>query len=151
MQQRLSCPKSFFTLGYAGRSVTSMAVLLRSHGVELLIDVRRNPVSRKPGFSKKRLEAYLAAAGIGYVHCPGLGMPVRIRKRYGTQSDTSVALRAYRRYLESRKHYVLTLLRTFSSKRFCLLCLEKDPKACHRSIIAEMLAEVANCPPTHLT
>jgi uncharacterized protein (DUF488 family) len=128
-----------------------MAALLRSHRVEILIDVRRNPVSRKPGFSRRCLEEYLPTVGIQYVHYPALGTPVYIKRHYNMRSDILMALRAYRKYLESRKPQVLTLLRTFSSKRFCLLCLEKDPRACHRSIIAEMLAEVANCPPTHLT
>ncbi len=150
MQRRVPCLREFFTLGYAGHTVASAAALLHSHKIELLIDVRRNPVSRKPGFSKKYLEEYLPAVGIQYIHYPGLGTPVYIRQRFNMRSEISVALRAYRRYLESRRQQVLTLLRTFSSKRFCLLCLEKNPRECHRSIIAEMLTEVTNCPPTHL-
>jgi len=150
MQKRESSLKEFFTLGYAGHTVASMASLLRTHGVELLIDVRRNPTSRKPGFSKRSLEEYLPTVGIQYVHYPGLGTPVYIRRHYNMRNDILMALRAYRKYLQSRKQQVMTLLGTFSSKRFCLLCLEKDPRVCHRSIIAEMLAEVANCAPIHL-
>ena len=63
---------ALFSVGYEGRDLDEFVRLLRAHGVTVLLDVRLNAISRKPGFSKTRLTAALADAGIRYRHARAL-------------------------------------------------------------------------------
>ena len=73
-------PKAICTIGYEGGTVDAFLRTLREAGVELVLDIRAAPVSRKKGFSKNQLAAHLAEAGIGYRHLRGLGTPKRGRE-----------------------------------------------------------------------
>ena len=79
-------PNQLFTTGYAGHDLDSFVNKLRQHGVNTVIDIRQNPVSRKKGFSKSRLSAFLAENGIGYVHVRELGVPRRPATAVGRRS-----------------------------------------------------------------
>ncbi|MBI5088832.1 MAG: DUF488 domain-containing protein, partial [Actinobacteria bacterium] len=68
-------PGRLTTIGYEGLIVDELVDQLRADGVEVVVDVRLNPISRKPGLSKTRLAAALDAVGIGYVHERALGNP----------------------------------------------------------------------------
>jgi uncharacterized protein (DUF488 family) len=68
-------PVAICTIGYEGGTVDAFLRTLREAGVELVLDIRAAPVSRKKGFSKNQLAAHLAHAGIGYRHLRGLGTP----------------------------------------------------------------------------
>jgi uncharacterized protein (DUF488 family) len=61
-----------YTIGYEQASIDDFVATLRTAGVELVIDVREQPLSRKKGFSKKALNALLEANDIGYIHLKGL-------------------------------------------------------------------------------
>ena len=63
------------TVGYERRTVDELITALTEAAVEVLVDVRLTPLSRKPGLSKKRLAVLLQAAGIDYLHLPHLGNP----------------------------------------------------------------------------
>ena len=63
------------TIGYEGTTIDSFVAALRYASVDVLIDVRDLPLSRKKGFSKNGLAEILAASGIEYVHLRGLGDP----------------------------------------------------------------------------
>src|SRR5262245_4748176 len=78
-----------FTVGYEGVKPADLFASLQARGVELLIDVRDVPISRKPGFSKTSLSQGLSATGIEYLHLKGLGdpKPGRIAAREGRYSD----------------------------------------------------------------
>ena len=143
--------KDFFTLGYAAHTVASMLQLLSKNRIDLLIDVRQNPVSRKAGFSAAKLEAELGRSGIQYAHFPNLGTPSHIRLQYQKNRNPLAALKAYEMYLDSRTNYLESLIEFASPKRFCLLCLERDHNLCHRGVIAHKLAEMTRCHPIHLT
>jgi uncharacterized protein (DUF488 family) len=143
--------KRFYTLGYQGHSVRSMLQLLDENEVDLLIDVRQNPVSRKKGFSGSRLKAQLEQYGIEYVHYPCLGTPARIRAQYRINGSASAALKAYTRYLNTKEPCLKSLIDFASSKRYCLLCLEKNYNLCHRAVIAKKLTEMTQWQPIHLT
>lgn len=144
-------PANFFTLGYQLHTIRSMLRVLKANQVEVLVDVRENPVSRKPGFSKSRLEAELSRAGVDYVHFQCLGNPSSIRSRYCRNGQIRRALKEYERYLLAKQDCVQSLIEAVSSRRFCLLCLEKDHNSCHRSVIARRLTELTKCQPIHLT
>jgi uncharacterized protein (DUF488 family) len=125
--------------------------VLSENGINVLVDVRQNPVSRKSGFSKGRLERSVIRSGIEYFHFPCLGTPLRIRKLYNRTGDTSKALEQYQKHLGKRRSCLQSLVRMAASKHICLMCLEADHSSCHRSVIAQKLMEMTGCQAIHLT
>lgn len=63
------------TIGYEGSTIEHFIAALRHAEIDVLIDVRELPLSRKKGFSKNQLAEILAKADIEYVHLRGLGDP----------------------------------------------------------------------------
>ena len=127
--------------GYEGRTLDELLDALVDIGVDLLVDVRENAISRKKGFSKRGLTAACADRGIEYVHEPTLGNPRSNREgfRAGQQSSRD----CYRDHLTANGRgaleHVAALLR---GRTVALLCYEADPADCHRSIVAEELARL---------
>jgi uncharacterized protein (DUF488 family) len=127
-----------FTIGYEKRPIEELVELLAEARVDVILDVRDKPVSRKPGFSKRGLAAALAKANIGYVHAGFAGNPKSLRDSAASPAE---ALRSYERHLD-RNPAVLAELSDLiaklhgEGKRACLLCLERDPAECHRGILA---------------
>ena len=77
-----------YSVGYEGLNVGGLIDRLVAAKVTLVIDVRLNPISRKPGFSKKSLKARLEAVGIEYRHEAALGNPpMRGSFRHGDGKD----------------------------------------------------------------
>ncbi len=140
----------FFTLGYQKLSARSLLRILKTNGVQILIDVRRNAVSRKPGFSKQALETTVAKAGIEYVHLPSLGTPPAIRDYYCRVGNVEVALERYGQYIRSRRNHLKLLAHMVASRTYCLFCLESDPGSCHRSVLADELEKLTKCRAIHL-
>ena len=67
--------RTLFTIGYEKATFPDFTAALGQAGVELVIDVRDLPLSRKPGYSKRQLAAGLAEAGMAYHHLRALGTP----------------------------------------------------------------------------
>ena len=90
-------------IGYEGLIVDQLVARLQAEGVEVLVDVRMTPLSRKPGFSKRALSEALSAAGIRYVHDRRLGNPKDNRAAYAdASSDAGATARArYREMITS--------------------------------------------------
>jgi len=63
-----------YTIGYEKRTIGEYIEILVTNDVALVIDVRKNPLSRKKGFSKKALASALSEVGIAYRHLPELGI-----------------------------------------------------------------------------
>ena len=140
-----------FTIGYERHSVESLIESLNDNDIEILVDVRQNPWSRKVGFSKVRLGDALTAAGIVYLHRPDLGTPPQIRTIYKRSGSILEALAEYDRHISRNSDIILGLAKTSKGKRVCLLCLETDHNMCHRGIIARKLCEITKWQPVHLT
>lgn len=136
---------SIATIGYEGCVVEAVVNTLRDSGVELLIDVRAVPSSRKPGFSKRQLAASLDQAGIAYIHLQRLGTPKagRDAARAGKTDRMETIFREHMR--SDPAQAVLADARSLArERRACLLCFERDHTACHRRLVAEMItAETA--------
>lgn len=128
-----------YTIGYEGRSILDFLDILRVNGIEQIIDVREIPISRKVGFSKSLLEHYLTSSGIGYVHIRGLGSPKPIRDKLHKTKDYSEFFDSYRDYISKHFEYVQEAWELSEIKRTCLMCFEKKPQECHRSIVAEYM------------
>lgn len=138
-----------WTVGYEGHTPETLQAVLEAAGIERVIDVREAPVSRKPGFTKKALEAWLADAGIAYEVRRDLGAPKPVRDRYKQSGDWHPFAAWYRDHLTSVGEQVAAVALEARRERCCLLCFEADPQACHRSLLAEAL-EPAGVEPFHL-
>lgn len=130
-----------FTIGYEGTTVGEFIAALTSAGVKRVIDVRALPLSRRPGFSKSPLRAALEEADIEYVHLKALGTPSegRAAARAGRHADLE---RIYSGQLElpeaiGQSAQMLELAR---EKPSALLCMERDPAHCHRTLLLEAVA-----------
>lgn len=140
------------TIGYQLATVRTFIEALNAGGVEVVADVRAVASSRRPGFSKSRLAANLAEAGIGYVHLRDLGTPAegRAAARAGRHAELR---RIYRRHLATaaaREELRRLADLVGAGPRVCLLCLEADPTHCHRTLVASALAEVIPVEVVHL-
>ena len=129
-----------YTIGYEGTTIDAFLDALQDAGVTLLVDVRDFPSSRKPGFSKSPLRARLGEAGIGYEHWKDLGTPKEVRDAYRATGDFQPFEEAYHRILADRTDVVERLAVRVRSEAACLLCYERDPAECHRSILTTWMS-----------
>jgi uncharacterized protein (DUF488 family) len=129
------------TLGYEGRSLENYLNELLRAGVSVLCDVRRNPLSRKYGFSKKTLNTACQGVGIRYEHLPGLGITSDKRKKLVTQADYDVLFDEYERTVLPQQAEALgTILGWIGDgDRVALTCYERLPQQCHRTRVATAL------------
>lgn len=125
-----------FTIGYEGVTQAEFLAALKEAGVERVIDVRAVPNSRRPGFSKNLLRNALAEDGIDYVHLRALGTPAdgRTAARAGRHEDLK---RIYAGQLELPEAMAESaqMLELAAEKRSALLCYEREPGGCHRTLL----------------
>jgi uncharacterized protein (DUF488 family) len=133
-----------FTIGYEGTTVGEFIAALHKAGVRRLIDVRALPLSRRPGFSKTALRGALEEAGIEYLHLKALGTPAdgRAAARAGRHADLE---RIYAGQLElpeaiAQSAQMLALANEMPS---ALLCMEREPAHCHRTLLLDAVAPEA--------
>ena len=130
-----------FTIGYEGATVGEFIAALQAAGVERVIDVRALPLSRRPGFSKTPLRGALDQVGIEYVHLKALGTPSegRTAARAGRHDDMA---RVYAGQLELPEAIVQSaqMLALADEKPTALLCMEREPAHCHRTLLLESVA-----------
>ncbi|PZO88910.1 MAG: DUF488 domain-containing protein [Sphingomonas sanxanigenens] len=124
------------TIGYEGATVPELVAALQDAGVELLIDVRAVTSSRRPGFSKNALAAELAAAGIEYRHLKALGTPKAGRDAARKGDKTTLeSIYAGQLALPEAQAEAAVMTGLAAVRRAALLCYERDPGMCHRSIL----------------
>ena len=129
------------TIGYEGHTLESYLNLLLKSGVTLLCDVRRNPISRKYGFSKSTLSKACEGVGIRYEHLPELGIDSDKRRSLDTQADYDALFAEYERTALPKQGAALSTIREWlrSGQRVALTCYEHLPEQCHRHCVAEAL------------
>ena len=125
------------TSGYQGQDAATWASGLLAHGIEVVVDVRDLPLSRKKGFSKSQLKMLLGERGIGYVHVKELGNPKAYRDALRRGLDFEVFAKMFRERLEAQDNTLEELSELAMARRVCILCYEEDPMTCHRSLVAE--------------
>ncbi len=128
--------RRLYTIGYEGSTQAEFIAALAAAGVQRLIDVRAIAASRRPGFSKTILATSLAEHGIDYVHLRALGTPAAGREaaRAGRTDDLR---RIYAAQLELPEALVAAeqLKALAAEAPSALLCYERAPEACHRSLL----------------
>lgn len=146
--------KALFTIGYEGDSIDGYLDRMIQNNVRLLCDVRRNPLSRKAGFSRVQLVSYCAKVNIEYKHLPELGIPSHRRQELVTQADYDALFDVYRREdLPSMGPAIRELGQLLEKhERIALTCFEKEHTCCHRHCVAdEMRKRIKGCPqPKHI-
>ena len=153
------------TIGVYGFAVQTFLDTLTDSGVGLLLDLRQRRGVRGPDYSwanSARLQRALDAAGIGYRHVKELAPTTELRRlqyreddRQGVGKRNRVALAP-----EYAERYTREILAPFDlgalvaelpgDSATALLCVERDPQACHRSLVAERLRAEHGLPVTGL-
>jgi uncharacterized protein (DUF488 family) len=133
-----------FTIGYEGLSLEAYLNKLIRHDVNVLFDVRRNPLSMKYGFHKSQLQGACEGVGIRYRHLPELGIESGQRQQLNSQQDYDELFQVYRKTcLPLTKAAQQTILETLtSSHRVALTCFEADIHQCHRKHLAEAISQL---------
>ena len=140
-----------YTAGYEGLSIDRFLNLLVENGIERLIDVRSNPVSRRYGFHKSTLTRLTRNLEIDYVHFPELGIHSERRQGVPHGADRGSMFAEYERTtLASETDALNHVSKLVRDRPSVLVCMESDPFCCHRSRLANPLSELTRLPITHL-
>lgn len=131
------------TIGYEGKSLEGYLNQLIRENVTLLCDVRRNPISRKYGFSKGTLAATCEKLAIRYEHLPELGIASEERQSLHSQADYDALFADYERTVLPGQNLFLDRILSWLRKgeKVALTCFELDPHQCHRRCVAEALVK----------
>lgn len=133
-----------YTIGYEGLNIDAFITYLQEHRIDVLVDVRQLPLSRKKGFSKTALREALSRNGIGYEHRAQLGCPKPVRDKYKKDGNWADYTVAFKRYLTTQNEAIQELANLANQKHSALMCFEKDANYCHRTMVAEAAAKVSN-------
>ena len=123
------------SIGYEGRSFENYLNALIKNGIKVLCDVRRNPISRKYGFSKATLENACKGIGVEYRHYPDLGIPSYERQELRCQTDYDNLFARYEKdILPKVGESVCEIARLVTAEEcVALTCFEANPAQCHRT------------------
>lgn len=137
-----------FSIGYEGISLDAYLNRLLRNNVRVLCDVRRNPLSRKYGFSKSTLKEAIERVGLLYVHIPELGISSDKRQSLVTQKDYDRLFAHYEcTTLKEATDAVASISKLLKEhRRVALTCFEADVCMCHRGRVVKALATSANPP-----
>jgi len=157
--------RTLATIGVYGWTLEGFLEALHGAGVPVVLDVRQRRGVRGPEYSwanAQRLQAALAGAEIGYRHHKELAPTTELRQLQYCEDDRLGVGKRSREELarEYRERYVREILGQVDlapiveelplNAASALLCVERDPEACHRSLIAERLAGEFGLPVLHL-
>lgn len=131
------------TVGHGNRTIDEFLALLTASGVTRLVDVRSYPRSKRyPYFGYGPLGAHLTAAGIAY---EWRGRTLGGRRRSDTGANhpglSEPSFRAYAEHMRSEafQRAATRVLAAAPHEVLCLMCAERDPGRCHRSLIADWM------------
>jgi uncharacterized protein (DUF488 family) len=138
-----------FTIGYENATVDEVLTALTAAGVSQVADIRAIAASRRPGFAKTALAANLASAGIAYRHFRALGTPKEGRDA-AKRGDRATLERVYAGQLQepAAQAEAAALKDWAHGESTALLCFERDPTMCHRSLLID--AELPDAHVQHL-
>ena len=133
---------TLYTVGYERRTGEELIDLLRDAGVEVLVDVRERAMSRRADFRGAALRARCEASGIDYLAMPGLGSTPAQRDELKASGDLPAFHAAFRRHSEQHQGEALRQLAGIVIERpAALICYEREHEDCHRSVLADLVAD----------
>ena len=130
------------TIGYEDTPLDAFLSTLTASGISVVVDTRERAQSRRRGYSKTALEGALQEQGIGYRHLRALGTPPAIRKAYKLDKDFAALKAGYTLHLATQQGALDELGTLAAQERVVLLCYEKNPGECHRSLVARRLQDM---------
>lgn len=142
---------NIYTIGYEGASTEDLVAALKEAGVTRLLDIRESPYSRRHEFSTDELSAALESYGIAYSHIGELGNPPA-----GREAARAGHMAAYREIFAAHldgpdgQKGLERALALAANESVCLLCLEKAPSHCHRSMVAARMNAISGQQIAHL-
>ncbi len=135
---------TLYTIGYEGISLEHYLNKLIINDIKLLVDVRKNPLSMKFGFSKTLLKRYCKSINIDYIHVPEVGIDSKHRKKLKTQYDYDKLFLDYKKTTLKEtlndQQNILYLLQKYN--RIALTCFESNICQCHRKHLAESIQKI---------
>jgi uncharacterized protein (DUF488 family) len=134
---------AIFTLGHSTLPIERFIALLRTYGIEWLVDIRTVPRSRyNPQFNDSALASSLAAEHIDYAHMPALGGLRHARKDSPNAGWRNLSFRGYADYMQTAafQDALEALMQMSHQKRVAIMCAETLPWRCHRSLVADALS-----------
>jgi len=138
MSQQLS----IWTIGHSTLAIEDFIARLQSFEIELLVDVRSFPGSRRyPHFNRESLKQSLNDTGIEYLHAPDLGGRRRARPDSLNMAWRNESFRGYADYMETKEFHegIARLLEVARASRTAVMCSEAVWWRCHRSLISDYL------------
>jgi uncharacterized protein (DUF488 family) len=137
----MSSPR-LVSIGYEGRTAEDLVDELTQQGVQVLVDVRLTPLSRKPGLSKRRLAERLAEVGIDYLHLKALGNPKENRQPFWDGRVTD-GCAAFGELLDSDEPQAAlqTIADLTVTGTVAILCFERDHERCHRQVVTDRVTD----------
>jgi len=139
-QKYIKTAQMLFTIGYEGTSIEAFINTLIHNGIQLLCDVRKNPLSRKFGFSKGKLKHITETVSIKYIHIPEVGIDSDKRSSLVSAEDYQNLFKSYEKTLPNLKPYLEQLYSLLcSNNRIALMCYEKEASMCHRHILSDYI------------
>ena len=141
-----------WTIGHSTRSIDEFIETLKTFRIQLLVDVRSFPGSRRyPHFNRENLAASLTNAGIEYLHLSELGGRRRARADSHNLAWRNESFRGYADYMESEnfRKGIMRLLDLAGAGRTAIMCSEAVWWRCHRSLISDYL-KVKDVAVTHI-
>ena len=142
---------SVYTIGYEGASLEDFLDTLADAKISRVVDVRDVPASRRRGFSKNALREALADNEIEYTHLKALGDPKAGREAM-RRGDVTAFLEIFNEHIQSDEAQIALIEAIDLAKKesIVLLCYERDPKYCHRSIVVERMSGLASVRANHI-
>jgi uncharacterized protein (DUF488 family) len=134
---------ALYTIGHSTRSIDNLVAALKAHQIQILVDIRAFPMSRRlPQFNRESLEQTLPASAIHYVSMKALG---GYRKKIVEESP-HIALRnqSFRNYADYMltpefEHAISELLELAANSRTAYMCAERPYFRCHRMLVSDWL------------
>lgn len=127
------------TIGHSNHSLDAFVSLLQQHSVTAVADVRSAPYSRfTPHFNKEALQRALKEHGIRYVF---LGRELGARSEDRSCYENGRVLYARLALTDVFRSGIERVLRGAGEQRIALMCAEKDPLDCHRTLLVARALE----------
>jgi uncharacterized protein (DUF488 family) len=134
---------TLFTIGHSTRSLDELIGTLQAHSIEVLVDIRSFPMSRRlPHFNLESLEKSLPEAGIQYVWMKDFGG----RRKKSRDDSPNIVLRnqSFRNYADYMlspefEHAIADLIKLGEQSRTAYMCAERVYFRCHRMLVSDWL------------
>jgi uncharacterized protein (DUF488 family) len=146
-----SASPAVYTAGYEGKSIDAFLNGILERGIGRIVDVRANPVSRKYGFSGRRFGDICGRLGLEYCHEKELGIPSSARVGLDSFESYQRLLSRYEDEMLPQRTVALARVTDLMRRQpSVLVCVERDVRCCHRTRLANVIANRTGLEVVHL-